>query len=501
MSAKFTCINRCIILIILILPLRAWSQDTVVPESPDLLYISVEPFTGDVYIEWNQSPSEDVAAYIIYIDKSASWIAIDTIWDPSATSYINYSSNADYYSESYVIAAFDSARNVSPLTDPHTTMFVSAEFDTCLTQISLDWTPYSGWDADLESYEIISSINGDPDTTLQIPDPDQTDYLHTDIEAYAEYCYYIRANHVDGFSSTSNRICTFTQMPRPPSYINADYATVEEENKIHLSFTIDPETEIHRYILFRGDSPSAISESITSFENPVSWKIEYSDIIGDLTQRYYYQLAAVNACDTAVIKSNIASNMVLSTQNMETINYLTWTSYYSWDGGVDTYNIYRLTGDAPPQRIVSLPGTDTIFSDDITALQYTAPGGKFCYFIEADEGFSNPLGVRGIALSNRSCCQVPAKVFIPNAFTPNGDGKNDVFRPVLTFTPEDFTLIIRNRWGNNLFETKDPGTGWDGTIGGGRLAPEGIYIYYIRIIADEGEIIEKNGHVSLVFPK
>ena len=70
---------------------------------------------------------------------------------------------------------------------------------------------------------------------------------------------------------------------------------------------------------------------------------------------------------------------------------------------------------------------------------------------------------------------------IPNAFSPNGDGQNDVFR-----VKEDYKSIIEfrgyifSRWGKKLFEWTDPAQGWDGTCGGCDVA-EGVY--YVRIEA------------------
>ncbi len=58
-------------------------------------------------------------------------------------------------------------------------------------------------------------------------------------------------------------------------------------------------------------------------------------------------------------------------------------------------------------------------------------------------------------------------LYVPNAFTPNHDGKNDVFKALLFGDIRKYELIIYNRWGNEVFRTRDPGIGWDGTFKGG----------------------------------
>lgn len=484
-----------------LLSYSSYGQDTERPISPVLQLVSVNPLTGNASLEWQLSSSPDVAAYIVYINKNSSWIAIDTIWDPLATSYLNASSNADYFPESYVIAAYDSSANPSPLTEPHTTMFSSLVFDSCLIQVNLDWSPYMGWNGDLENYEVIISIDGGPDSLLQTVEAGKMEYIHQEIESYMNYCYYIRANHISGKVSTSNKICTYTQMPKIPEYINADYASVENGNEIHLSFTIDPQTEIYRFRLLTGSDPGNISEVISTFNNPPLWNIQYADNVEDPSQRHFYQLMAINACDSVVTESNVASNIILTVENREVVNELTWSPYFTWMDGVESYHVYRLIEGLLPELIVSLNGTDTAYSDDISAFQYSAPSGMFCYYVEASEGSQNPFGITGLSHSNISCGVVPVNVFVPNAFTPNADNKNDVFKPILSFTPRQYLLTIQNRWGNLIFESKDPLKGWEGTINGDNPAPEGVYIYYLRIISDEGEIIEKNGHVTLIYPK
>lgn len=70
------------------------------------------------------------------------------------------------------------------------------------------------------------------------------------------------------------------------------------------------------------------------------------------------------------------------------------------------------------------------------------------------------------------------KLFIPNAFTPNGDGTNDVFE--IKGTPiSNFNLYIYDRWGGQIWSTHNFETRWDGSTEGGEQAPAGTYIYQI----------------------
>jgi gliding motility-associated-like protein len=91
-------------------------------------------------------------------------------------------------------------------------------------------------------------------------------------------------------------------------------------------------------------------------------------------------------------------------------------------------------------------------------------------------------------------------LYCPNAFTPDGDNLNEVFKPVITagIAPEKYTFTIFNRWGQIVFETHDKEKGWDGTYNKNLLAPD-IYTYVIwfqDLNNQEGHRI--NGHVSLL---
>ncbi|MDH3648736.1 MAG: gliding motility-associated C-terminal domain-containing protein, partial [Saprospiraceae bacterium] len=92
---------------------------------------------------------------------------------------------------------------------------------------------------------------------------------------------------------------------------------------------------------------------------------------------------------------------------------------------------------------------------------------------------------------------VNAPVFVPNAFTPNGDGRNDHFE-IFTEHVEIERLHIINRWGQTVFENVSNGFHWDGTINGS-LAPPGVYIYSLTgRHLKSGDFFILNGDVTVI---
>ncbi len=92
-------------------------------------------------------------------------------------------------------------------------------------------------------------------------------------------------------------------------------------------------------------------------------------------------------------------------------------------------------------------------------------------------------------------------VFIPNAFTPNGDGYNDVFKPRISGPAVAFyELSILDRNGDEVFSSKDPSEVWDGTtMGGSYVTSPSIYIYFLRIKSVEDRGIKTyRGHITMI---
>jgi gliding motility-associated-like protein len=95
----------------------------------------------------------------------------------------------------------------------------------------------------------------------------------------------------------------------------------------------------------------------------------------------------------------------------------------------------------------------------------------------------------------------PLLVFVPNSFTPNGDGVNDwFFANLVGDDPNAFQLYIFDRWGEKVFESTDRSLAWSGTMmnGGGELLPVGVYAWRLITKLEDGGRKEYMGHVTLL---
>jgi gliding motility-associated-like protein len=87
-------------------------------------------------------------------------------------------------------------------------------------------------------------------------------------------------------------------------------------------------------------------------------------------------------------------------------------------------------------------------------------------------------------------------VFVPNTFTPNGDGLNDILF-LRGLKIDEMYFAVYNRWGEMVFETKDKSKGWDGYYKG-RPADVGVFGWYLKVKCFNGEETFKKGNVTLI---
>ena len=472
----------------------AGQVDSIRPAPPVLSLVTVNRITGNVEISWLASTSPDISGYVVYLYRNNEGYVLDTLHNPLPTSYIRTGSGASFYSESFVVAALDTAGNISPLSNALNTIYTEAEIDTCNTRLGITWNSYPSDPVRVMDYSVFYSVGGGSFSEAARTAPDKTSLLIDDFDTDVQYCFFVRANLENGQLSGSNTACLLTRMQRPPQWINADYATVGDNDKIELSFKIDPLSGITSYRLERKTGASDIFRQIHQFSSNAG-SLLYTDNEADISKINYYRLAAVNNCGTPVIYSNIASNIVLSLNRDKDDIELRWNPYLDWTGSIGSYRLFVNTGGQYEEKEV-IPPEDTIFITRYSDIMYEVTGTEVCFMVKAYEA-SNPYGEAGESRSSAVCIPVTENVTVPDTFTPDGNLINDYFRPVLSFTPVGYHLVITNLRRKILFETRNHTEEWYGSYNGSRL-PEGVYLWFLKVRAPSGNSISKTGTVTII---
>lgn len=178
--------------------------------------------------------------------------------------------------------------------------------------------------------------------------------------------------------------------------------------------------------------------------------------------------------------------------------------------GSDTARILSVQ----PTPVNFLEPTAEVCSEGQQPIVITAIG-SWAHYLWSDSSTGPSItvalpGVYSLQVSSSAGCtaqesinvigkQCPFGIFFPNAFTPNNDGKNDVFRPIVYSLLDKFYMAVYDRWGVRMFETTNPSQGWDGTFNG-HPQPQGTYVWYTQYTLQIGrgnEIIQK-GSLMLI---
>lgn len=162
--------------------------------------------------------------------------------------------------------------------------------------------------------------------------------------------------------------------------------------------------------------------------------------------------------------------------------------------------------------------TDIQFTDlsspDVTAWEWDLGAGTPSTSSASSPSTTYPFGVAGdypaslVVFNSHGCTDTAHytvringlfSVYVPNSFTPNGDGINDIFQPVIRDAKlKDYRFMIFDRWGEEIFSTTDLTSGWDGTVKGAGPKTD-VYVWRMLVRSDtDGLMQEHRGHVNLL---
>jgi gliding motility-associated-like protein len=149
-------------------------------------------------------------------------------------------------------------------------------------------------------------------------------------------------------------------------------------------------------------------------------------------------------------------------------------------------------------QAATLPYAQTWLWDMGDGTRYRGPEVYHSYYNTDDHWaylwITTPNGCPGV---DSVFLEVPAHIYFPNAFTPDGDGVNDTFGPVGHGISE-FEMQVFDRWGNEVFRTTDVEIRWDGTVNGAGAPKTDVYVYRYKAEGHYFPSTEGYGHVTLI---
>lgn len=483
-------------------PFNSDTLDCEDPVAPEIDYVSV--FNGGVEVYWSPSPSPETYAYIIYRDDGG-FNPIDTVFGRFTNFYFDNTAIPAQRSERYTVAAMDSCGNTGPFYNfPHQTILLDTTRFNCEIRLDLDWSAYVNWPNDsILEHRLLIGRGGTPATVDTVLPEDLFDYTFTDFVDGEDLCVSIAAVDPTGtFVSQSNEVCFTVNIVQPARFLYVQNATVTDSSVI-LSYLPDPTGDYILFEILRSTNNSAYSvievENAPAIIPPLR---TYEDISNQaINGDRYYEVRTTDSC------GNNARSDFVRTMHLDGVgrpnfsNKLDWNPFEITHGTVNTYEVFawdESTGTGTSLGTVA-PGTsgrDLIFEHDIADFNETE--GRFCYRIQArgDLAFPNGTTDNFVSWSNIKCVEQIAIIHVPTAMVP--EGKNNFFKPVISFAdPDKYLMVIFNRWGEKLFETRDITTSWDGRYQG-RIVQQGVYSYYISVTGANGNLIERKGTFMVI---
>ena len=338
-----------------------------------------------------------------------------------------------------------------------------------------------------EGYQLIATLN----------DISSTSFTDQNLSQGVEYEYRIVAQFPDGAKSIVSDAACVTLKNDSPLMTHVSNDSIDLVSGHIVTCWAKPKEIDGQYVAPFSYILTRILDGTSSIVYEGSDTI-FLDANVDLAQAtsLIYKVQMRDANQQVMGESATASAVMLSANGTNNEAHLSWTEAVPWM--VDSTLVFKEM-NSRFVRIVSTNGwdyTDLDVENDQTYRYYVCTFGHYSL-----EGIMRPLINYSAIKSVRIGHEEPTEEFsyqLPNVFTPNGDGFNDVFEPKVTGVELIIgaKTVIFNRWGNILWDTDDPLIQWDGKSKQTKMdCPPGTY-FYICDIAYQSQTGEEKLHLQ-----
>lgn len=467
--------------------------DNNMPSSPKIYRTSVVD-NSTTLLSFAKYNGGGFKRYIIYRENGGKYDSIGCVYHREDTLFNDKNLNCPAQSYSYKVGVENICGVISSIitSTEHTTIELSVT--PLANKNVLKWNAYEGWKA-VSTYNVFREDRrheGKFDFLGYTPG-NVTTYLDNAVGCSGRYVYKIVANEGggNGMISISDTAGAEPVHEEKVEATKITTVTVDQNKDIKVTWAKSEEPRIRKYVLERSQDGQRFS--IIGILDPTVTELVDEEVKVN-EQNYIYRVWTQDSCYNVSDYSNTGKNIILHTSmsNDGATPSLVWNKYEQWAEGVKYYEIQIKNEDGSFSFVAhTKSGKDTTFTDNITSQNgrssYTYRVIARCGANSNDEKFST---------SNESAAKIKPVIFVPNAFSPNGDGDNDLFEAKATFC-KDFSIKIFNRIGQMVFESNDINKSWDGTFRGIQCNPD-VYTYTIKAVGTDKQPIFLNGNITLI---
>jgi gliding motility-associated-like protein len=425
--------------------------------------------------------------YVLERNNVTAWTALATITDSLQTTFIdNTALNANTQSYCYRLSTFKICPNpfVGIPGQSACSILATATPMSAVTAL-VEWTPpYNVWQP--VAYNVWANpVVGTSEIAGTVIDSTHFTFLGCTFNGYLNIHLQDPLTGCEVISGNSNAI-NLVELAAPD--IDLCVASVRtDDSGVDLNWDIFQGTDFLYYRVYRANTGSSNFTMITEIKDVNT--INYTDFTALVdSQSYCYYVEKSDLCNR-IQKTGKDCTLKITGRGEDYRAYLKWNNYSGWSPAATEVELWETNQGVPQNLIASLNTATTTY----TMTDVIDEKAQYCYKVKAIRADSLACFE---AWSNETCVTFAPTLYFPNAFTPNGDGKNDYFSPIGIYEKE-FDLYIYSRWGTMIYHTQQQEPGWDGTYKG-QPAPEGVYVFRAKTLGYKGEEIKKTGTVTLI---
>lgn len=358
----------------------------------------------------------------------------------------------------------------------------------------LEWKAYTASATDplrFKGMEVIRVSDGASEVLASV-DKDRRTYQDDHKDCSKKFCYRIRVtyagvNNGANYSGTSlsNQLCFDHRLELTDFPPNTFVTTKDQKNLVSFEGSKDSPFNFDRWELHKFDGTAfTLLETL----NPGAFPLVIEDKSPG-PQSEKYKVRYVDECENFSAFSPEVSSLFLDQHGD---NVLDWTSASPFDGSdITQYEVIYYEGDNLNNPLTTRRVDASTHSHTISASSFTNLGTFVVKAVSSDgrESFSNPVTFT-----------IKGSLYLPTAFSPNGDQHNETFTVkgslggIKTFHMEIFSAS-----GQKIADITDPVKGWDGKLPNGDPAIFGNYLYILKAEMANGQMLNKNGSFVLLY--
>jgi gliding motility-associated-like protein len=408
----------------------------------------------------------------IAVNNSTTFQVLRSVYNTTSIDVTNLLLDNNYYC--FRLSSFDPCTNGNT----YSNTICSQDFDVSFTNGTnvLTWkaAPAAGTVAILRK----DMTDVSKQTTFSnIPLSPMT-YSDADYDCNHEYCYTLTVSYTGGATSKSLEKCGTGILVTTHPAVDDVNATVV--NGATLSWTVNSLIDVNEFQIQRSENGSAFNAFATTTT------LTFADATYTTEGAYCYKIGYNDKCENfsadGVVVCPVRLFGTIDDGNVVTLN---WTKYLGWKGGVKSYQVEKLNKNSAVVGTFVV-GLDTFLVDS----QPDLANQVVSYRVRATPNIGTATSFSNIVTFTKS-----VNLSLPTAFTPNGDGLNDVFTISGQFV-DKMNIRIFDRWGILVFasERNEP---WNGTREG-IVLPESSYVWKAEITDLAGQTFSREGTLILL---